>query len=125
MKPSIAKLFAAAALVIAQEANGAPEAVGVPRRTLTDAEVEELLANMDCVDSAQRGNQLSEAEALSIARRAISISDARSTENSTFNASRDECGWFVEMTWQSPGPGDHRSIRINGAGRVLAYVRGL
>jgi hypothetical protein len=124
VKRSILNL-AVVSLLIPHFATAAPEAVGVPRRALTEAEVIELIANMDCIDPAQRANTVSEVEALAIATQAVTVSDTWSIEGATFKATRDECGWDVLVIRQSPGPGDHRSLRINAKGKVLAYVRGL
>jgi len=54
---------------------------------------------MNRIDPAQRGNEVSEAEALVIARQAVSMSDTWPIEGATFKASRDECGWFVRAHW--------------------------
>ena len=100
------------------------DAVGLPRRALTEAETIELIANMNCIDPAQRGNNLSEGEALNIAREAVSASDTWPIAGATLKATRDECGWDVLVVRPSPGPGDYRSIRVNAKGKVLVYVRG-
>ena len=124
MNRGIAKLAMAIAVLTPQHL-AAADAVGLPRRALTEAEMIELNANMDCVDSAQRGNNVTETEALEIARQAVLISDTWPIASATFKASRDECGWDVLVTRSSAGPGGHRSIRINTRGKVLVYGRGL
>jgi hypothetical protein len=101
------------------------DAVGLPRRALTEAEVVELSANMDCSSAAQRGNNLTRAKALEIARQAVSVSETWSVDSAILTATRDECGWDVHVALPNPGPGDYRRLRINAKGRVLVYVRGL
>ena len=125
MKGSILTILAVVSLLMPQFAVAAPEAVGLPRRALTEAETIDLIANMDCIDPVQRGNSVSEAEALAIARQAVSVSGTWPIDGATLKAARDECGWDVLVILPSPGPGDHRSVRINAKGKVLVYVRGL
>lgn len=91
----------------------------------TDAENIELIRNMECIEPSQRGNQLTEGEALAIARGAIAENDTWPIGSSTFRTKRDDCGWDVLVVRESPGPGDHRFVRINAQGKVLAYVRGM
>ena len=126
MTCGIAGAVGMASLLAWQAATAAPEAVGLPRRVLTDDALIDLLANTQCTDPEQRGNVLSEAQALAIARHAISVNETWSfDEGATFKGSRDECGWFVFVTRPNPGPGDHRLVRINREGKVLTYARGL
>ena len=125
MKRIIAGVLAVASMAMLQVAMARPEAVGLPRRALTEVELIEFVANTDCIDPAQRVNKVSEVEALAIARKAVSASDTFSLKGTDFGATRDDCGWWVYVMLPSPGPGAHRSVRIDGNGRVLAYVRGL
>ena len=123
MKRSVAEILIAISFLAPHVASS--DAVGLLRRALTEAETVELIANMDCVDHTQRGNKISEGEALDIARQAVALSDTWSSADATFKATRDECGWDVLVVRPSSGPGEHRLVRINAQGKVLNYARGL
>jgi hypothetical protein len=67
---------------------------------------------------------ITEAEAIVIARGAVSSNDAW-VDHATFEAKREDAGWVV-IVWREPrAPGDHRFVFINPQGKVTAYVRGL
>jgi hypothetical protein len=67
---------------------------------------------------------ITEAEAIVIARGAVSSNDTW-VDRATFEAKRDAVGWTV-IVWREPrGPGDHRFVFISAQGKVTAYVRGL
>ena len=80
-----------------------------------------------CAEPALTGpgsGVITEAEAIVIARGAVSSNDAW-VDRATFEARREEAGWVV-VVWREPrAPGDHRFVFINSRGKVTAYIRGL
>ena len=83
-----------------------------------------LLGCAELALTASGSGVISEAEAIVIARGAVSSNDTW-VDRATFEAKRDEAGWVV-IVWREPrAPGDHRFVFISAQGKVTAYVRGL
>jgi hypothetical protein len=65
-----------------------------------------------------------EAEAIAIARAAVSANDDW-VDRANFAAKRDDLGWVVTV-WREPrAPGDYRFVFVSPKGKVTGYVRGL
>ena len=68
-------------------------------------------------------SSLGEAQALAIARQAVTTNDTW-VDRATFEAQRDGRGWSVHV-WRLPKtPGGDRIVLIDETGRVTAYYRG-